>query len=67
MCDCIEKLNEQLKERNTRIVMPISFSSKGLSTLLGPIIATEKADPTNRKKPVKLMASYCPFCGEKKE
>ena len=68
MCDCVEKLNEKLKERNTKISVSLSWSAEnGIGSLANPIIVTEKADNANRKKPVRLLASYCPFCGEKME
>ena len=65
MCNCINDLNEKLKEKNTRIYTPISFRPS-LNTL-GPLVVTEKVDKKKRSKPLNLFASYCPFCGEKIE
>ena len=64
MCDCIKLFNEQLASRNTRIKIPISFGANKISSL-PPMIVTEKVDERSRMKPVSLLASYCPFCGEK--
>ena len=64
MCNCIVELNKKLIERNTRIVIPITFGSN-LSLMGGPIIKTEKIDSKKRVGPVNVLASYCPFCGNK--
>lgn len=63
MCDCIEKLNVHLKEFNTEINVP--FWSR--SGVLAPFIETRKLDDRKRGKPKSVMASCCPFCGEKYE
>lgn len=67
MCDCIKGVNSSLLEagHNTQIQVPITLSTSksggfGISKTL---VATEKANTELRKKPIKLFASYCPFCG----
>ena len=67
MCDCIELTNKELKKYNTRLVIQILFNMQGLSPVEKVVCATEKDDPRNRRKPAKIFATYCPFCGEKYE
>jgi hypothetical protein len=72
MCDCIKLTNESLKndhpELNTRVYVPVMMNMKtGLHTEPKAVILTEKLDDKVRKKPVKLFATYCPFCGAKYE
>lgn len=60
MCDCISKIDGHLKEKapNTMLVL----------NMIGPqhaVIATCKRDPKKREKPAYMMATYCPFCGDK--
>ena len=55
---CFPQIDKKLEEQNARL----SFN------LLNPnhiFIETEKIDAKKRGKPPKMIASYCPFCGEK--
>lgn len=61
MCDCIQKFDEHLKEFNTKIEFPLWTGSGVLS----PFIQTIKISDKKRGKPKSVMASHCPFCGEK--
>lgn len=64
MCNCLQQAQEELVQYNTKISVPIMISKTSL--VAGPpIIATEKIDKKVRQGPIKLMAAYCPFCGEK--
>lgn len=65
MCDCIDTVNKKLIEagKNTRISASIFLSFDGSEPPRKVNITTEKADKDNRKKPISLFASYCPFCG----
>ena len=67
MCNCVNELNKQLEERKTEIVQRIHFDQKtGDLKLSPPVIATKWVDKKPREKslPV-LIATFCPFCGEK--
>lgn len=64
MCECIRLINEQLEERNTHISRKIAYKDGELK-VLGAVIETYKIDSKKRGKPFTLLASYCPFCGEK--
>lgn len=67
MCECIENIDQKLKENktNTRIKTPITFSVKNGFGPIRTVVTTEKIDKSERKVPMMLQASYCPFCGEK--
>lgn len=67
MCDCVKNINEKLIEHNTRISMSFTIT-RDLSTMGSALtVPTEKIDKKNRKKPMTMIASYCPFCGKKWE
>jgi len=67
MCDCIEAVNEKLSAagHNARIDIPITFNSGMNLRKEMVMVSVVKADKSNRKKPIALFASFCPFCGEK--
>ena len=69
MCECIAQMNEGLMEHNTKLEIPIvtrtSEAAYNLSASTRVVIATEKIESRKRTGPVKLFASFCPFCGEK--
>lgn len=66
MCDCIEEINKNLKEKteNTELDIPMIWNLKGIKTQQRVIIATRKRVAKIRKTPIKLFATYCPFCGK---
>lgn len=64
MCDCVKRFDDALAPHNGRIAMEIQVT-KDMSLLARLCIATEKLDKSKRKPVPTVMASYCPFCGEK--
>jgi hypothetical protein len=60
--DCVKRVNDQLREYNTRLASAISFSQPERELIA---LETVKADPFVKKKPVVMYASHCPFCGVK--
>lgn len=60
--DCVKRVNDQLREYNTRLATAISLSQPERELIA---IETVKADPSVKKKPVVMYASHCPFCGVK--
>lgn len=66
MCNCIEITNKALVEKDLNTQLSIAFSLKP-EVPHKVIIATEKIDQKNRKKPITLIPSFCPFCGKKYE
>jgi len=70
MCNCIEENDKALEDlnRNTKLDIPFRFSQTNGTMKANRVkIATCKIDEKNRQKPITLLASYCPFCGEKYE
>jgi len=66
MCECIDKVNEQLAEKNLtlRQVSLINMTTgKVRQSLVMPVerLRSEGA----RSKTKHVIPSYCPFCGEK--
>lgn len=60
-CDCIEALDDQLAERNTRLSTLLVLS--GPVGVL-PYIATEQIERGRGKpKAVTIFPTFCPFCG----
>lgn len=64
MCDCIEKINGELKPQGYTLNASMGFA--GPRTAMVGLIRTDKYVPeTRRGKPSSIKASHCPFCGEK--
>ena len=63
MCDCAVKFNELLRPKNGRLVQGFNFSGESLS-LLPTFVWVEKIE-SRKKAPPSVIASFCPFCGEK--
>ena len=59
MCNCIERVNEEMKTNNFNMRIDVPFT---MSKVRRCCIEVEKIDPKGKKK-VRLFASYCPFCG----
>lgn len=61
MCECIEKVNEQIvQKRHSRLLTTVNLST-GVSHVQ---LATEPV-PGYKKQKFYLQPNYCPFCGEK--
>ena len=70
MCDCVEEVNEKLKETGKggtelSVTMPLDGGQRKPMLRVG-----KRGEPW--KKPMNgnpkfIVASYCPFCGEKYE
>lgn len=61
MCDCIKQVNEELAKSqypNTMVEPPLFGTPVAF-------VVTCKRDENVRAKPKVMMASHCPFCGEK--
>lgn len=68
-CDCINKIDEKLREQNLRLcgyafVMP---NFKPVITIQTEWIDEAKAPKGKKRSPTKMFASHCPFCGTKIE
>ena len=69
MCDCIDKINEQLKESGYKLDLGIvsEYEKNTLNFRAAPLIACVKIGATGaRRKDYKFISGkYCPFCGER--
>lgn len=69
MCDCRERVNKSLEDKNACIAIGFMAGTEDGSTRYflrsAPMIVLEKKLVTLRTKLPTLLASYCPFCGEK--
>ena len=65
MCDCIEQLNQKLNERGLRIAQRLMMGK--VMTLSPAIIEVEPIDTKSRVRSLPVLATYCPFCGERYE
>jgi hypothetical protein len=68
MCECIETINEKLKEgdTNTALDIPMMLSLSENTVRADRVsIKTRKINSKSRKKAQTVMGSYCPFCGNK--
>ena len=63
MCECREKINKKLAEKNARIAGGFMLGGSTM-TVTPPMIETEKLVPRGKRPPI-VLATYCPFCGEK--
>ena len=68
-CRCVDKVSKLLAEQNERMELAFRMIKKrtgnARTLMASPIIATAKRDPSLRTKRRSLVASYCPFCGNK--
>lgn len=65
MCDCMTRVNEKLKERNTRLAVSFCLSSDLSDADAMLMIQTEKVDKGVRGKVMTVIPTFCPFCGTK--
>jgi hypothetical protein len=63
MCNCISKTNATLREHNTVLALDMTFDEGGKLKLVLPV-PTKKIDSRKRGPAIKLMSTFCPFCGE---
>lgn len=66
MCDCIQKVNEELEKKGLTLITNIQFAADMKTAVSFIPLATQKIDKGNRKiKTLTLAPSFCPFCGKK--
>ena len=60
-CKCVEKIDKELKQFNTRIAMchSIDFATGSCDSLV--VVKTESIKGGKRKQ---VVAGFCPFCGK---
>jgi hypothetical protein len=64
MCDCITKVQKSLVEYNTQVDVCLGIRDNTFK-FLDVYLGTHKIDKKKRGQPKNVVASYCPFCGEK--
>lgn len=62
MCDCMKTMDDQLKAHQASANTMLVFNLMGQTRA---VVATCKRREKDRQKPVYVMASFCPFCGER--
>lgn len=65
MCECRNRINEALAPKNARLAYGFTLG-EGSMNLSPPLIETEKISSRGKRPPV-VMATFCPFCGERFE
>lgn len=64
-CDCIKRVNAQLKPHDTELVLTFRLTeSLGINSTLA-IPTKWIAGIKKRKKPMTIVITFCPFCGKK--
>lgn len=62
MCDCISKIDADLKSEG-QCLDATMFGERKATTML---VRTDKWKHESRRgKPTRIIATFCPFCGEK--
>lgn len=59
MCSCISEMNNMLREHNTCLVTTMFRQPEVVA------VRTDKINSKARKGAATVIASFCPFCGEK--
>lgn len=59
MCDCITNANNLFREHNTALVTTMFANPERV------VLATQKVNDKVRGKPKYVIATCCPFCGER--
>jgi hypothetical protein len=62
MCDCIEKIDARLVERNSKLDIGFTFNMNGQPGYAFPALSTSKIDKRNRDK-MGAIPTFCAFCG----
>lgn len=65
MHECLRAVNEHLSAHNVKLAFGLQITDMGMKLRL--LIGTEKINTAIRKPVPNVMASHCPFCGEKLE
>ena len=64
MCDCLQKMNDKIKDKLHPNAEHISVNN--LEYMSGKLFSTFEVSLPDKKKPIKVNVLYsnCPFCGE---
>lgn len=64
MCECIDKMNAQLKDVNGYLHTSSWYGMKTGNHRVTVKISVGKRDSKVRKSPPPVIPHFCPFCGE---
>lgn len=64
-CTCMTAINDHLKLHNTRLSTSFTFTRDLAGMDVLPMIMVEKIDTKQRKRPMNVVPTFCPFCGAK--
>jgi hypothetical protein len=64
-CTCMEAVNDHLKPHNTKLAVSFMLTGDRSGMDVLPMIMVEKIDSKQRKKPMNVVPTFCPFCGTK--
>jgi hypothetical protein len=65
MCDCVEKVNALMVEQNTVIDIAESIDFKTGKCRSVLLVPTVRLNSKRRVGPIRVLAEFCPMCGEK--
>lgn len=66
MCDCISRIDADLKARGAALMVSIPLSASAVSKPVIPLMRTDTwAQEKRRGRPQHIAPTFCPFCGEK--
>lgn len=64
MCDCVSKVNDNLKEGGFNARLALGFILEGPKKGVYPVLMTEPLEKRRGAgKAPTMFPSYCPFCG----
>jgi hypothetical protein len=63
-CECVENVNEKMAEAGQNQRIAASFGLREGHFVARAVIETERVDSKRRNRPPRLVATYCPFCGQ---
>ncbi len=63
-CDCVERVNTAMADQGQNQQVACSYRTIGGEFRAFAIVETEKIEPRKKRSP-RLIATFCPFCGEK--
>jgi len=61
MCECIQRIDEQLVSKNAKLPASINFTTGAVD----PIIRLDKIDWRKKIAASLIVPTFCPFCGIK--